>query len=201
MKFYTRLKAAVSMKTIEHHTARLLGSLFCLCIAGLWVPRTCAAKENVPDFCGPAAGDSLFHADTPFLQALTGSDSVCCPVRPEDMEQAADRMDRDSLAVTLPSEFAGQFFFMEPVQKPGTEFFKKPWVKIGLAALITGAAGYLFRKEADRAYASYMSADSPDSMNHYFHRAVMYDKVSSGCYIVCELNVCLAMWLSVRDSD
>ncbi|MFC1569838.1 hypothetical protein ACFL4L_06350 [bacterium] len=139
------------------------------------------------------------------LSLHQGNDSLSSLTSPHRFESTYSLSDsKDSTQMVAQSDplgGIGKCFSMAPVQPSRPEFFKKGWVKVGLVALATGVAGYMLRKEADRAYSSYISANSLESMNHYFDRAVLYDKLSSGFYIVCEFNVCFAMWMSVRSAD
>jgi hypothetical protein len=89
-------------------------------------------------------------------------------------------------------------FEMQLPRTRGVSIFRQRWAQIGLVALASGLLAYTLRMEADEAYSKYLSADHPESMNHYFNRAVFYDKVSSGLFIFCEINFSISMWLSVR---
>jgi hypothetical protein len=91
-----------------------------------------------------------------------------------------------------------QTFQMQLPRTKGVSIFRQRWAQIGLVALASGLLAYMLRMEADEAYSKYLSADHPESMNHYFNRAVFYDKVSSGLFIFCEINFSISMWLSVR---
>jgi hypothetical protein len=117
------------------------------------------------------------------------------------IRQASQGASADSLKSRLNGERPEplmQTFQMQLPRTRGVSIFRQRWAQIGLVALASGLLAYTLRMEADEAYSKYLSADHPESMNHYFNRAVFYDKVSSGLFIFCEINFSISMWLSVR---
>jgi hypothetical protein len=68
----------------------------------------------------------------------------------------------------------------------------------GLISLSTGIAGYVFKHLAEQSYDRYLEAGHPAEMNKYYDRAVLYDQISGGCYIACEVHFGLALYFSIR---
>ena len=118
-----------------------------------------------------------------------------------EMRQPPEKAFTDSLAGRQDSgrfERLNATFTMHPRRTEGPPILRQRWAQVGIMALTSGLLAYFLRREADNAYSKYLSADRPETMNHYFNRAVLYDKVSSGLFIFCEINFSFSMWLSVR---
>lgn len=77
--------------------------------------------------------------------------------------------------------------------------YSEKWFQFGVISLVSGITGYVLKDRADEAYEQYRKADSIDKMNHDYARAVRYDKWSSALYIVCEVNLGVALYLGIRN--
>ena len=71
------------------------------------------------------------------------------------------------------------------------------WITF-LLSVSSGIAGYVFKSLAEQSYDKYLEAGHPDTMNRYFDRATLYDRISGACYVVCEVNFGLVIYFSIR---
>lgn len=95
---------------------------------------------------------------------------------------------------------------MIPVSDPNIHkqdepvFRSRKIVVTGLIFLTSGIAGYAFKHLAEKSYDRYLEASQPAGMDRHYKRAVLFDRISGGCYIVCEVHFGLALFFTVREA-
>ena len=76
---------------------------------------------------------------------------------------------------------------------------KKQWIAVGcVAAILSGVAGYYFKKRADRAYEKYLHSGHPDEMERHFNNAVTYDKLTGVFYGLGEVSFGISLFFFIR---
>lgn len=69
----------------------------------------------------------------------------------------------------------------------------------GAVSLLLGAAGYVMKDRADKAYAAYRRTGHPGRMEKHFSRAQSYDHWSSALYLAGEAALGVTLYLTIKD--
>ena len=78
---------------------------------------------------------------------------------------------------------------------------KKVWlIGGGIAALVSGIAGYYYKDRAEKAYQNYLTSEYPGKMNRYFNESKKYDTYSGVFYGIGEISLGITLFLSLWGS-